>query len=140
MKGAMKTLFTVFVLLLDEIALVALVLYILWELGIELSPGVIIGVTVLLGICVFVIYKLIASVLKRKPMTGSEGMIGLEGKVVKPLNNDGLIQVCGELWKATSTDATTIAIDEEVIVVGIKGLKLLVRRRNDAEPSKGVSV
>jgi membrane-bound serine protease (ClpP class) len=118
----MKTLFIVFVLLLDEIALVALVLFILWKLGVQLSPGVIIGLTVLLGICVFVLYKLIVSVLKKKPVTGREGMIGLEGKVLKPLNKDGLIQVCGELWKATSTDATTIANDEEVIVVGIEGL------------------
>jgi membrane-bound ClpP family serine protease len=54
-------------------------------------------------------------------------MIGLEGRVVKPLNRVGLIQVHGELWKASSVDGTVVAADEAVIVVDMDGLRLLAQ-------------
>lgn len=129
----MRTLFKVFILLLDEIAVVGLVLFILWKVGIGLSPAIIIGVTVVMGIFAFVLFKLIADVQSRKPLTGREGMIGLNGKVVEPLNRVGLVQVCGELWKASSIDGTTITVDETVTVVDVEGLRLLVRRRSNDE-------
>ena len=85
------------------------------------------------GSCVggifLVLYKLIAPVLKREQVTGGEGMIGLEGRVVTPLTPEGVIKVRGELWKAYSTDAS-ISADEEVIVVELEGLKLLVKRKD----------
>lgn len=133
-----RTLFTVFVLLLDEAILAALVIFVLWKLGVELSLGVIIGLVVLLGVCVFALYRLIAPVLNRKPVTGREGMIGLEGKVVKPLTPEGVVKVCGELWKASSTDAS-ISTDEEVVVMGLEeGLRLFVRRKKGAEQGEDV--
>lgn len=131
----MKTLFTVFILLVDEIILVALVIFVLWKLGIRLSPGVIIALIVLLGVCIFVLYRVIAPVLNRKPVTGREGMIGLEGTVVTPLAPDGAIKVRGELWKASSTDAC-ISTGDKVIVVGLEGLRLFVRCKNDVRRSE----
>jgi len=65
---------------------------------------------------------------KKRPVTGGEGMIGLQGKVVTPLTPEGLIKVGGELWKAYSADVS-INAGEKVIVVGLEGLRLLVRRK-----------
>jgi len=70
-------------------------------------------------------------------VTGREGMIGLQGKVVTPLTPEGLIKVRGELWKVCSTGAS-ISADEEVTVVGIEGLTLLVRRKDDSGEDEGI--
>ncbi len=132
----MRTLLTVFVLLLDEIVLVLIVFFVLWKLGIYLPLWALISLVV--GVAAFsvIFYRLVAPVLNKKQVTGREGMIGLEGKVVTGLTPEGVIKVRGELWKASSTD-TAINTDEEVTVVGIEGLKLFVRRKNGAEGGEG---
>jgi len=135
-KDARRTLLTVFVLLLDEIVLVLIVLFVLWKLGIHLPLWALILLVVALGVCFFALYRLMVPILNRKQETGREGMVDLEGKVVTPLTPEGVIKVRGELWKASSTDAS-ISTDEEVIVVGLEGLRLFVRRKNGAEGGEG---
>jgi membrane-bound ClpP family serine protease len=127
----MKTLLKVFVLLLDEMALAALVLIVLWQLGVRLSPGLIVGVLAGMAALVIVVWRLVAPVLKRRPLTGREGMIGLEGKAVTQLTEDGLVRVAGELWKACSSDAAAIPAGAAVVVLQVEGLRLLVRRKSD---------
>ena len=129
MKRSARTSLTILVVLLDEIILAAIILFVLWRLGIHLPLWVVIALVVTLGVIFLILYKLIAPVLKREQVTGGEGMIGIEGEVVTPLTPEGVIKVRGELWKAYSTDAS-ISADEEVIVVELEGLKLLVRRKD----------
>lgn len=131
-----RTLLTVFLVLGDEIIIVLIVLFILWNLGIDLPLWALIPLVVGLGAFSVMLYKLVGPVLNKKQITGREGMIGLEGKVVTPLAPEGVIKVRGELWKASSTEAS-ISTDEEVIVVRLEGLKLLVRRKNGAEEGEG---
>ena len=127
----MTTFIKLVFLLLDEIAVIALVFIILWWLGIKPPLGVIIAVALILLAVMSVFYVIIWRLLKRKPITGKEEMIGLEGKVISPLTQDGIIQVRGELWKATSIDASGIAKEEKVVVVSVEGLKLVVKRKKD---------
>jgi len=122
------------VLLADEIAVIALVFFVLWQVGVDLSPGIIAAVVILLGILVYVLFRFIAPTMKKKPATGREGMIGLEGRGVTPLTGDGLIRVHGELWKAYTPDNTGVAVDEVVIVTDVDGLRLRVRRKPDIGP------
>ena len=129
MKRSARTPLTILVLLLDEIILAAIILFVLWRLGIHLPLWVVITLVVTLGVIFLILYKLIAPVLKREQVTGGEGMIGIKGEVVTPLTPEGVIKVRGELWKAYSTD-TSISADETVIVVKLEGLKLLVRRKD----------
>ncbi len=136
MKGSARALPIIFVLLIDEVLLVLVVLFVIWKLGIHLPLGVIIALVVAVGVFSLLLYKLITPVLNKKQVTGAEGMIGIEGDVVTPLTPDGVIKVRGELWKAYSTD-TGISADEEVIVIGIEGLKLIVRRKDGAEVGEG---
>ncbi len=65
---------------------------------------------------------------RRKPETGREEMVGLKGKVVQPLEPEGMIRIRGELWKARSRDGEKIPAGEEVKVVGVEGLMLIVVR------------
>lgn len=127
MKNPLKA----FLLILDEALLVAIVLVILWKVGVHLSPAVIIIVIALLVIPALIIYKAIVRPTQRRPIGGREGMIGLHGKVVTPLAPGGVIKIRGESWKATCTN-DNIDIHEEVVVVGIEGLSLVVKRKTDA--------
>jgi len=57
-----------------------------------------------------------------------EGMIGEQGRVVKPLTPVGVITVKGEYWSAKSVD-DSIEADENVEIVGLEGLTLMVKRK-----------
>lgn len=114
-------------MLLDEIILVAIAVFVLWLLGIHLPLWALITVAVALGVWFFVQYKLIVPILNRRQMTGSQVMLGFKEKAIAPLTPNGYIKIGGKLWQASSTE-TNISTEEEAVVVGIKGLKLLVRR------------
>ena len=59
-------------------------------------------------------------------------MIGLTGYVITPLDPEGLVRAHGELWKAECT-GDTIEYQEEIVVIGVQGLKLLVKRKDNSE-------
>ncbi len=126
MKKSIKDWFIILVLLLDEAVAVALILLVLWALGIEVPLPVMIGLALLLGAFIFVTHKVIIPVLRRRKITGSEGMVGLEGEVVEPLTPVGVIMVGSEYWKAKSVDED-VAAGEEVEILGVEGLTLKVR-------------
>lgn len=65
---------------------------------------------------------------KRKPTTGREGMVGLEGITITPLKPEGEVKIHGEIWKAISLEGD-IEKDTPVVVEDIKGLRLYVRRQ-----------
>ena len=126
----MKNLLKAVILVLDEVLLVTIVFVILRVIGVHLSPWVISTVIVLMAVLILIIYMIIVSLAKKEQVGGREGLIGLQGRVVKPLTPEGVIKVHGELWKATCID-DSISNQEEVVVVGIEGLKLLVKRKKD---------
>ena len=126
MKKNIKDWLIIIVLLLDEAVAVALILLVLWALGIEVPLPVMIGLALLLGAFIFVTHKVIIPALRKKKITGSEGMVGLEGEVVKPLTPVGVIMVGSEYWKAKSVDKD-VAAGEEVEILGVDGLTLKVR-------------
>jgi len=118
---------------LDEALLVAAALVVLWKLGVDLSPLIIVAVIIVLGFLTYIRYKVIVSTAKRKPAGGHEGMMGLQGKVASPLIPEGTVKIRGELWKASCTDdSTSIEMEEEVVVIGVDRLKLLVKRKEDS--------
>lgn len=86
------------------------------------------------------------SVLRRKPATGREGIIGAVGTVRKTLDPDGMVFVTGELWTATAPGGSAEAAPpiperEPVTVTGIDGLRILVRRATaDEVATAGVAV
>jgi len=58
-----------------------------------------------------------------------EGMVGLQGRVVKPLTPTGVVLIKGENWKATCLNGD-IEVDENMEVVRLEGLMLMVKRQN----------
>ena len=129
-KRSIKDWFIILVVLLDEVIVVALVFLVLWLLGIEIPLPITITVALLLGALVFIMHKAVIPTLHKKKVTGSEGMIGLTGIVIEPLAPVGVVKISGENWKA-KTVGESIAVDEEVEVLGIEGLTLKVGRKSD---------
>ncbi len=121
--------------ILEEAAIVAIVLWGLPQIGVHIPlPGLIALMVVWLAYSV-VTYRMGTRALMRKQLVGLPDMIGGEGKVVSPLAPEGLVRIRGELWVAKSASGE-MKPDGEVIVVGQDGLKLVVRERsttNDLE-------
>ena len=62
----------------------------------------------------------------RKPVSGSEGMIGAEGEALLDFDGKGKVRVLGELWDARSD--LPLRKGEKVLVADREGMTLVVRR------------
>jgi membrane-bound serine protease (ClpP class) len=128
MKRTVTDWLKVLALLLDDGAAVVLVILILRFLGIQIPLPLMIVMGLLVGTLIFVIHIAVIPTFRRRPVTGSEAMIGAQGRVVEPLNPVGAVNVNGEYWKAKSVEGG-IEANEIVEVVGLEGLTLKVKRK-----------
>ncbi|MCJ7769361.1 MAG: hypothetical protein MUO92_02655, partial [Dehalococcoidales bacterium] len=103
--------------ILEEAALAVIVLVGLPELGINLHLAVLIVLMVVWAAIAILNYQAGSRALKRQPVIGLGTMVGSRGRVVKPLQPEGLIKVGGELWQAKAV-GPDIDSGNEVIVVG----------------------
>ena len=122
-----RLILAIFSTLLEEAALVVVVLWGLPQLGIHIPLAGLIVLMVAWGAFSILTYRMGSRALRRKPLIGLPGMVGSKGEVVSPLDPKGVVRIKGELWEAAS-DGGRIDIREEVTVVGQDGLKLVVRK------------
>jgi membrane-bound serine protease (ClpP class) len=130
-KGEMsrrKAWLIVLVSFLDDAVILALIFLGLWLSHVEITWPLILIIGLVMVAFVFIMHKAVVPSLRRKKLTGNEGMIGMIGKVTEPLNPQGTVKIKDEYWKARSTEGD-IVIGEEVEVVGIMGLSLEVRKK-----------
>ena len=118
----------VLVLLLDEAAALVLVVLVLRFLKIHIPLPLTIAAGLLLGTVIFITHKAVIPSFHRKIVTGPEGMIGGQGRVVEALTPVGAVVVDGERWRAKSVD-DNIEVDENVEIVGLERLTLKVKRK-----------
>jgi len=65
---------------------------------------------------------------RRSPVTGSEGLVGLEGKAAADITKEGgMVRVRGEIWSAFSEEA--IQKGEAVVISAVSGLKIKVKKK-----------
>jgi membrane-bound ClpP family serine protease len=127
-KRALGDWLKVLILILDEAAVVALVIIVLRFLGIRIPLPITIVVALLVGAFVFLIHIAVIPSFHLKQVTGREGMIGLHGKVVQPLTPTGVVRFKGEYWNAISV-GDNVEVDENVEIVALEGLTLKVKRK-----------
>jgi len=125
----MKTWLIVLIALLDDVAALVLVFVVLWFFDIEISLTGMIVIGLVFGTFVFIVHRAIVPSLRRKKVTGAEGMVGLTGEVTQSLTPKGIIKINGEYWKARSVEGE-IDVGEEVEVLVVKGLNLEVKRKD----------
>jgi membrane-bound serine protease (ClpP class) len=95
----------------------------------RVSLGLIIPVTVALSAILVFLVRLAVAAQRRPPVTGSAGMIGEAGTALSdfPEGGTGRVSAHGEIWSARSAEA--IAAGDPVLISGIDGLVLTVKRR-----------
>ena len=118
----------VLILMLDEAVVIVVILLILHFLGIQIALSIKIGAGIIFPF-VFIRHVAVIPSFHKKVVTGREGMVGEQGKVVKPLTPVGVITIKGEYWSAKSVD-DSIEADENVEIVGLEGLTLRVKRKD----------
>jgi len=132
---SVRLVFAVISTLLEEAALVAVALWGLPQIGIEIPlPGLIVLMVLWGGFSVFT-YRMGSQALRRKPVGGLPVTVGTRGKAVRQLAPDGIARIKGELWEAESAHGN-IEAGEEVIVIGHVGLKLIVKQKSAGDRNK----
>jgi len=116
------TVLTIITSLLEEAALVAVVLWLLPRFGINIPLWGLVFMMLALGAYAFVTYRLGMKALVKKPMISPD--IGSRGRTTTPISPTGYVRIKGELWQASSS--STIDAGEEIAVVGIEGMTLLI--------------
>ena len=112
--------------LLEEAILAAAVLWGLPRLGVNIPLPVLIALMLGWAIVAITIYLTGSRALMRKPVVGPEAVAGSKGRVVRPLEPEGLIRIGAELWRAKSLSGN-IDTGAEVTVVEQEGTLLIVR-------------
>lgn len=90
------------------------------------SIGVISGTTVGAAIVFFVIMHAIYRSLRAPSLSGSEGMLGIKGRVVSE-GDPAMVRIHGEYWNAVSSSGEPLRVGQRVSVVAVDGLTLKVR-------------
>jgi membrane-bound serine protease (ClpP class) len=93
----------------------------------KLSLAVVLPAAIMTAIFFTLTFSLAFKAYKRKPVTGSEGLIGMEGVAKTKIHKNGTVFVHGELWRAWSEEP--IKEGASIIVETVEGLKLKIRER-----------
>ena len=122
MKYRRYAILTITTTLLEEAALVAVVLWLLPRVAINIPIWGLILMMIALGVYNSINYRLSKKALVKKPMISPD--IGSRGRTTTPISPKGYVRVNGELWQASSS--STIDAGEEITIVGIEGMTLLI--------------
>ncbi|KAA3615045.1 MAG: nodulation protein NfeD [Calditrichaeota bacterium] len=91
----------------------------------QVSWQVIVGIVVMTTLFFVFALGFAIKAQQSKPTTGSEGLVGETGVVLKNLSPSGTVQIHGEIWKAHSD--TTIKKGSDVEVVEYDGKNLTIK-------------
>jgi len=93
----------------------------------KLSLSIILPAVIITTLFFTLTFGLAFKAYKRKPVTGSEGLIGLKGVADTDITHDtGMVSLHGELWSAYSDEP--VSKGEKVVVDAVSGLKVKVRK------------
>lgn len=93
----------------------------------KLSLIVVLPAVILTALFFTLTLSLAFKAYKRKPVTGVEELMGMEGIAKTDIYKDGTVFIHGELWKAWSEES--IKEGASIIVEKVQGLKLKVKER-----------
>ncbi len=94
----------------------------------KLSLFLILPAVIVTALFFTVVVGLAYRAYKRKPVTGSEGLVGMEGIANTDITKDsGIVLLHGEIWSAYSDE--TISKGEKIVVESVSGLKVKVRKQ-----------
>ena len=138
-KKRAYTIYSLVRTLFDEAALAALVLWLLPGVGINFPVWLLIVFMVAWAVYSCLTSRLVAKVISKVAVVGTEVLIGIKCTTTTPLLPDGYVRVGTELWRARSVSGD-IDVEAEVVIVGIKRLTLLVKPSTDTCFDEGKNI
>lgn len=94
----------------------------------KLSIYVILPAVITTALFFIVTVRLAYRASRRIPVTGSEGLVGLEGRAATDITKEGgMVRVRGEIWSADSNEI--LQKGAAVVVSSISGLKIKVKKK-----------
>ena len=94
---------------------------------VKLSLWVILPAVAMTALFFVIVLGLVIKAHKRKPSTGSDGLVGMEGIATTDITRDsGMVSLHGELWVAHSD--LLLLKGDKIIVEALSGLNLKVRK------------
>ena len=90
---------------------------------------------ILIGIaCLLIVVSVIAVIRSQRqsPAAGLQTLVGSIGTARTAISPEGTVYVQGELWRAVA-HGDTLEPGSRVIVTGVEGLKLIVKRKEDTD-------
>lgn len=126
-KKNLKSWLITLIALIDDIAIVAVIFLVLYFLDVDVPVPLLIVIILLVIAAIFLVHGAVIRVLRKRLVTGAEGMMGARGKTVEALDPSGMVDINGEYWKAVCRRGR---IEKgrriEVIGVNVNGLTLEV--------------
>jgi membrane-bound serine protease (ClpP class) len=92
--------------------------------GVRIRLGTALAVTVPLAVITVILLRVALSAMRRKSLTGEEGMIDSVGVAQTDINPEGRVLIRGEVWRARAVQ--DIESGTRVRVIGIESLTLKV--------------
>jgi len=117
---------TIVTFLLKEGGLVAVAFWGLPEFGISLPWWLVAIIGVALAVQSYFSHVATLRLIRKKPVTGIETMVGRRCQAVTELDPEGYVKLDGELWIGVSTGCA-IERGVEAEIIAVDGLKLMVR-------------
>lgn len=118
---------------LEEVALVAVFLWLLPRMAVDVPIWVLPPAMVALAAYNVFTYRKTVQALRTKPIPGLPDMTGSLGEAVDRLAPAGQVKIRGELWQAEA-ESGEMSGGRKVVVVRQNGLKLIVREAGKAPP------
>jgi membrane-bound serine protease (ClpP class) len=119
----------------EEVAIWVIWRWLLPEFEIRLPLAVLIGVMAAWAAFSIWLFIFTTLTLKKQVTIGLPSMVGTVGKVASRLSPEGQVRIKGELWGAKSAEGD-IEVGDKVAVIKEDGLKLFVRRVDDAKSTR----
>ena len=114
--------------LLDEAIFLAIILAVLWVVGVKMPWWFMVLLATLFTAASIFVFKS----MQRNPLLGFESKVGAVGESISDITSKGTVKIGHELWSAVSSDNKLILAGTPVKVVGQTWLKLIVTAQDDA--------
>ena len=98
--------------------------------GLPIGWDVFLGLAVAVSLPLFFASYVVARNLKKKPVSGVEGMIGHDAKIVDWDGKSGRVHIQGELWAAHSEFDHAFAAGDMVTVSGVQDMSLRIHLKS----------
>lgn len=126
-SGRWHTIYSLVSSTIQEIAIAALLLWILPAFGVKAPPWVVAAVLACYAVYAYIMYRVGHPTVLYEGVTGPDSIVGSTG-MVETVLPEVFVRVQGELWKAYCPDSE-LKTGDEVIVTAIDGLSLTVRKK-----------